>query len=97
MWGDCLAYDWVLFCQIYGHSFNIPYYINYIPYDICTVFRLAGVDPDINREEYVGCKDKCNKHNSLHDAQIIKACYDKLIPHMIIVLDNYKGGNKNEK
>ena len=24
MWSDCLAYDWVLFNQIYGHAFNIP-------------------------------------------------------------------------
>ena len=24
MISDCLSYDWVLFCQIWGHAFNIP-------------------------------------------------------------------------
>ena len=24
IWSDCLAYDWVLFNQIFGHAFNIP-------------------------------------------------------------------------
>jgi hypothetical protein len=85
MWGDCLAYDWVLFCQLYGHSFNTPYYIYYIPFDICTLFKLAGVNPDINREEFAGCKDTDNKHNSLHDAKVIKMCYDK-ISNMITIL-----------
>ncbi len=84
MWGDCMAYDWVLFNQIYGHSFNIPYYINYIPFDICTVFALAGVDPDIEREKYCGYTDTTNKHNSLHDAQVIKKCFEKVSKEMLI-------------
>jgi len=85
MWGDCIAYDWVLFNQIYGHAFNIPYFIYYIPYDICTLFKLAGVDPDVNREKFAGIKDDDNKHNALHDAQVIKICYDK-VSTMITVL-----------
>ncbi len=52
MWSDCLSYDWVLFCQIWGHAFNIPKHIFYIPYDICTLFKSKGIDPDISREEY---------------------------------------------
>jgi hypothetical protein len=78
MWSDCLAYDWVLFCQLFGHAFNIPKCIYYIPFDICTMFKLAGVDPDISREEFVGTLHDIDKHNSLYDAKIIKACYDKL-------------------
>ncbi len=54
MWSDCLSYDWVLFNQIWGHAFNIPKNILYIPFDICTLFKYKGIDPDINREEY-GC------------------------------------------
>ncbi len=54
MWSDCDSYDWVLFCQIWGHAFNIPKNIYYIPFDISTAFKLQGIDPDINREEY-GC------------------------------------------
>lgn len=33
-WSDCLSYDWVLFNQIWGHAFNIPKNIYYIPFDI---------------------------------------------------------------
>jgi len=54
MWSDCLAYDWVLFCNIWGHAFNIPKNIYYIPFDICSLFKDKGIDPDINREEFSG-------------------------------------------
>ena len=76
IWSDCLAYDWVLFNQIWGHAFNLPKKIKYIPFDICTLFKVKGIDPDINREEFSGTQGQ--KHNSLHDAKVIKACYEKL-------------------
>lgn len=79
IWSDCLSYDWVLFCQIYGHAFNIPKNIYYIPFDICTLFKAKGIDPDINREQYSEFIDgTMSKHNALHDAFVIKACYEKL-------------------
>lgn len=77
IWSDCLSYDWVLFNQLFGHAFNIPSSVYYIPFDICTLFKIKGVDPDINREEFSGIDG--DKHNALHDAKVIKACYDKLI------------------
>jgi hypothetical protein len=77
MWSDCLAYDWMLFNDLYGHAFNIPKNIYYIPFDICTLFTLRNIDPDINREEFAGITG--NKHNALHDAKVIKACYSKLM------------------
>ena len=77
IWSDCLAYDWVLFSDIFGHAFNIPKNIYYIPFDICTLFKLKDINPDINREKFAGIEG--NKHNALHDAKIIKACYEKLI------------------
>jgi hypothetical protein len=87
MWSDCLSYDWVLFCQLWGSAFLIPKNVYYIPFDICTLMKAKGVDPDINREEYV--VDQMNyspvegdilgkKHNALWDSHIIKACYEKL-------------------
>lgn len=79
IWSDCLAYDWMLFCQIWGHAFNIPKNIHYIPFDICTQFKLAGIDPDINREEFCGITDNDSKHNALWDARIIKRCHHKLM------------------
>jgi hypothetical protein len=79
MWSDCLAYDWVLFCDIFGGAFSIPKNVYYIPFDICSFFKVKGIDPDINREEYSGLKDGAIKHNSLWDALVIQACHDKLM------------------
>ena len=79
MWSDCLAYDWVLFNQLWGHAVNIPKKISYIPFDICTLFKMKGIDPNINREEFAELVDAPEKHNALWDARIIKDCYDKLV------------------
>lgn len=89
IWSDCLAYDWVLFCDIFGGAQNIPENIYYIPFDICTLFKIKDIDPDISREEFTDneilhsysteCDIESVKHNSLYDAKVIKACYDKLI------------------
>lgn len=77
IWSDCLAYDWVLFNGIFGHAFNIPKNVYYIPFDICTLFKIKGIDPDISREEYSNIDGR--KHNSIYDAKVIKSCYEKLI------------------
>ena len=77
IWSDCLAYDWVLFCQLFGHAFNIPKNVYYIPFDICTLMKIKGVAPNVNREEFAGMTGA--KHNALHDAMVIKACYEKLM------------------
>lgn len=77
MWSDCLAYDWVLFCELFGGAMEIPKNVYYIPFDISTLLLFLGVDPDVSREEFAGLSgDK--KHNALWDAKVIKACYDKL-------------------
>lgn len=83
MWSDCLSYDWVLFNQLFGHAFNIPKNVYYIPFDICTLFKVKGIDPDYDREEFAGITawltSDSRKHNALWDALVIKACYEKLI------------------
>jgi len=83
IWSDCLAYDWVLFNEIFGHAFNIPKNVYYIPFDICTLMKIKGIDPDINREAYALDgedipNDVC-KHNALWDARIIRMCYERLM------------------
>ena len=67
----------MLFNQIWGGALNIPKNIDYIWYDLATLFKVKGVDPDINREEFAGLEG--SKHNALHDARIIKVCYKKLM------------------
>lgn len=82
IWSDCLSYDWVLFCQLFGHAFKIPSNVYYIPFDICTLFKERGIDPDISREEFassmMAVDSKTNKHNALYDAEIIRLCHMKL-------------------
>jgi hypothetical protein len=82
MWSDCLSYDWVLFNELFGHAFNLPKNIYYIPFDICTLFKEKGVDPDISREEFAFAYNDIKidkKHNALWDAQVIKYCHIKLM------------------
>jgi hypothetical protein len=76
-WGDCLSYDWVLFNQLWGHAFNIPSNVFYIPFDLCTLLKLKGIDPDVNREAFAGLQVKSthSKHNALWDAHVIRDCY----------------------
>lgn len=97
IWSDCLAYDWVLFNDIFGHAFNIPKNINYIPLDICTLFKERGLDPDTSREDFIiNINESYSwdaklfgpnpKHNSLYDAFVIRACYNKLMIKTLPVL-----------
>lgn len=78
IWSDCLSYDWVLFNQIFGHAFNIPKNVYYIPFDICTLFYAKGIDADISREEFAEISDGSQKHNALWDAKVIRQCFVKL-------------------
>lgn len=78
IWSDCLSYDWILFINIFGNAFDVPKNVLYIPFDICTLFKDKGIDPDISREEYSQVKNM-KKHNALDDAFIIKACHRKLV------------------
>ena len=78
IWSDCLSYDWVLFCQIFGHAFNIPKNVYYIPFDICTMMKIKNIDADISREEFINNSVEGKKHNALYDAKVIKKCYEKL-------------------
>ncbi len=84
IWSDGLAYDWMLFNQLFGGALNIPSFIYYIPFDICTLMKMNGVDPDINREEFASeavsiIEGEHLKHNALWDAKVIKACYERLM------------------
>ena len=78
MWGDCLAYDWVLFYELFGGGAKcLPENVLYIPLDICTLFWIKGIDPDVDRGEFA--QHGCPKHNALDDALITKICFEKLV------------------
>jgi hypothetical protein len=79
IWSDCLSYDWVLFNNLFEfRCVTAPKCVYYIPFDICTYFKLMRIDPDISREKYVGLPSSASKHNALWDARVIKACFEKL-------------------
>lgn len=78
IWSDCLSYDWVLFCDLFGHAFDIPSNVYYIPFDICTLFYMKGIDPDTSREAFAEMQEGSQKHNALWDAKVIKGCYLKM-------------------
>lgn len=82
IWADCVAWDWVLFCQLFGGAEHIPGHIFYLPFDLVTLFKLRGVDPDIHREAFAGLVPLSAagaKHHALHDAHLVQACYHKLM------------------
>jgi len=81
IWADCLAYDWVLFCQLFGGAMQRPKNIHYMPGDLATLFRLKGLDPDTSREQFATLKAEETplKHNALWDAEIARRCYHKLL------------------
>jgi len=83
MWGDCLAYDWVLFCQLWGGGAEcLPKNVSYIPFDLATLLAVAGVDPDVSRTEYAGFSipsEALPRHNALFDAKVLRACYERVM------------------
>lgn len=82
-WGDCLAFGYtLLFELIADKSFDtprLPENISYIPRDLCTLMAMQGIDPDISREILAWGVESDAKHNAIHRAETIKACYKKLI------------------
>lgn len=78
MWSDCYAYDWVLFCDLFGGALSVPDCVYYIPFDLSTLFKVKGINPDVSREEYAGMGEG-EKHFALWDAKVIKACYEKAV------------------
>lgn len=80
IWCDVGAYDWVLFCQLFGGSQNLPENISYIPGDLATLAILKKLDPDFSRFEFAGSSttEKTSQHNALTDAKILSKCFKKM-------------------
>jgi hypothetical protein len=85
IWADVLAYDWVLFCELFGGALKIPGNIFYAPFDLATLFYLKGhIEPkgqyekDISRYQFAG-SDETVRHQALEDARVEKVCWEKLM------------------
>lgn len=84
IWGDVPAYDWVLFCDLFGGARELPAKIQYIPIDIATIAKIKGINVDFDRMEYVKelLKEETKmRHNTLLDAKTGKLCCDKILNH----------------
>lgn len=79
MWASVPMWDWVLFCDLWGSAFDIPKNVYYIPFDLATLLKVRGIDPDVNLEEYSRLEKTGKSHNALWDAIVCKACYEKAI------------------
>ncbi|MDB9494729.1 3'-5' exoribonuclease [Spirulina major CS-329] len=77
LWADCPAYDWVLFCELFGGSQQLPPGLHYNPYDLATLFHCAGLDATCDRAQFAGLST-LTLHNALDDAKLAQACYHKL-------------------
>ena len=79
IWADCLAYDWVLFCELFGGALSLPQNLFYVPNDLATVLRVAGLDPDLERVAFAGIEPGAGeRHNALFDARVLRACVERL-------------------
>lgn len=83
IWADVLAYDWVLFCELFGGAECIPKNICYIPFDLATLFRIRAQNPDTDRFQFVSDlltdNERVFRHHALSDALVGKLCYDRLM------------------
>lgn len=81
IWADVLAYDWVLFCELFGGALHLPDNVFYMPFDFSTLLKVRGMYPDTPRDklapEWAASYSKL-KHNALYDAFLLRAAYQKL-------------------
>lgn len=86
IWLDVYAYDWMLFCELWGGAMHVPRWIDYIPRDLATLLAMRGYDPDVNREELADMPKSPHpeqaQHNALNDALVIEACYMRLMEEL---------------
>jgi hypothetical protein len=96
MWGDTISCDWIL---IYDLLYDYDSYafienISNMPFDILTLFKIKGIDPQISRENYALNADVAmwfdiigdlssptNKYKSspLWCARVTRMCYNRLM------------------
>jgi hypothetical protein len=79
-WGDCVAYDWILFVDLIGMGKPMrkmpKNFVSYQAYDVFTILKIKGVNSKENRHKLLGLDDGKQQHNSLYDAEITKKLYE---------------------
>lgn len=93
IWTDGGAWDWVLFCELFGGALALPDNIFYLPFDLVTLLKLRGLDPNTDRaafaEPFFPPGQAPRRHHALDDARVLMACYRRL---MKIAPEAMRGG-----
>ena len=82
VWADCVVWDWLLFCELFGGAFEKPPQIHYLPFDLVTLLLAKGVNPDINRRELavsMGLQVNGFAHHALDDAKLTGFLVEELL------------------
>lgn len=73
MWADVPHYDWVLFCQLFGGSMNLPNNLHYMCLDLATLLLANGIDYKTERISLLDqneIPETYQIHNALCDAEL---------------------------
>jgi hypothetical protein len=66
--------------EYFHHLHCLPPYLNHAAhFDLPTVFMLAGVDPNVDREEFIGHSIGGTRHEALHDAEVVRECFRRCV------------------
>jgi DNA polymerase III epsilon subunit-like protein len=85
-----LGSDLLLLFELYHHACpDLPYfhalhclpeYLNHVGHlDLNTLFVTAGIDPNVDRDAFVGSATPERRHEALHDALVVRECFIKLL------------------
>jgi hypothetical protein len=85
-WGDCVAFDWVLFADLYFMGSPARKYPNnftsYQAFDIFTVLSMKYHNPKTNRHKILGLDQNESQHNALYDAEITMKLYNRFVKNV---------------
>ncbi|MCK4303807.1 MAG: 3'-5' exoribonuclease [Candidatus Eisenbacteria sp.] len=82
--------DLILVCQLWDtmprateffhfHE-GLPAYLNHRGHvDLDTLFLAAGIDPNVDRYDFLRIPRDGRRHNALHDAEIVRSCFLSLL------------------
>ncbi len=66
--------------EYFHHLHCLPAYLNHAAhFDLPTIFFLAGIDPNINREEFIEYSITGTRHDALYDAMVVRECFKKCV------------------
>ena len=80
-WIDYVAFDWVLFCELWGGSMELPKHVYYIPFCFSTHLSENGIDPNIDRIQLLDSAVQGQigpKHHAYWDVMLNKLVFQQL-------------------